>query len=82
MQYQKQWQADYNLSQTVWTQIVRTTKRLLPEFIDSMTDEVNATVLAEAVAAEYDEWEWLDSETHPLWDLCADLAIKYEEKQQ
>ena len=78
MRYQKQWQADYGLSQTVWTQVVHTAERLLPEYVE--VDGINATLLAVAVAAELVKWEWLDSETHPLWDLCADLANKYEER--
>ncbi len=79
MQYQKQWQADYGLTQTVWSQIVRTAKRLLSEYVDD-DNEINATGLAEAVANEYKEWSWLDDDTQPLWNLCADLAIKYEER--
>ncbi len=78
MKYQKQWQVDYGLSQTIWQQVVRIAKRLLIEYVDD-NNEMNATGLAEAVANEYKEWSWLDDDTHPLWDLCADLAIKYKE---
>lgn len=38
----------------------------------------NATVLAELVAEELDHDEWLDDETHPLWDVVIDVCDEYD----
>ena len=44
------------------------------DFRDEITDEINATKLAEYVAMTLDHDEWLDDETHPLWDIAAYVA--------
>lgn len=40
------------------------------------TNFVNLTELAEAAAHELDHDEWLDDETHEVWDLAIEVAEK------
>jgi hypothetical protein len=40
--------------------------------------EVQCTQLAEYVAHDLNHSEWLDDETHWIWDLAVDLAARYE----
>lgn len=47
------------------------------EVFDS-SGEVNMTGLSELVAHELDHDEWLDDESHWVWDVVADLAEKWE----
>ena len=42
-------------------------------------DEVNATTLAEIAAQELGHDEWLDDETHWIWDVAMDVAIKWNQ---
>lgn len=46
------------------------------EYVDSRTGEGDATGLAEAAAAEADHMEWLDEDTHWVWDLAASQMDK------
>lgn len=55
------------------------------DFLDC--GEVNTTKLAEATVDGFSELpgfenvhEWLDDDTHSLWDICADEALKYERR--
>ena len=41
--------------------------------------EVNCTRLAENAAWEFDHDEWLDDETHWVWDLAVDIGAWAEE---
>lgn len=36
--------------------------------------EVNSTLLAESAAEHFDHQEWLDDETHFVWDAAAEVA--------
>ncbi len=36
--------------------------------------EINHTMLAETAALDCDHPEWLDDETHVVWDLAIDVA--------
>lgn len=38
------------------------------EFREALTDEPQYTELAEAAAHDFDHDDWLDDETHPVWD--------------
>jgi hypothetical protein len=43
--------------------------------------QVNFTLLAETVVDEMDlPWEWLDDETHFIWDLAIEVAERWEEE--
>lgn len=56
---------------------VRRTVRLAiqkGECIDRATNEVNITQLAENVAHDFNHDEWLDDETHFIWDEAANAA--------
>ena len=37
-------------------------------FRETLTGEPEYTQLAEAAADEFDRHDWLDDETHPVWD--------------
>lgn len=55
------------------------------EYEDKRTGEVNATELAEAAADEFghkDVGDWLDDETHWVWDLAADAAEQHERQHK
>lgn len=41
-------------------------------------DEVNCTKLTEHAALHFDHLEWLDDETHWVWDLATDIAADAE----
>lgn len=47
---------------------------------DRRTGEVNTTQLAENAAHEFDHDEWLDDETHWVWDLAVDVVEWYEKQ--
>lgn len=74
--YTKSMKADYDLSKADYEEIVATAAE---DFwtCDDGTD-YNATLLAENVAHDLDHDEWLDVETHPLWDICAEACLAAE----
>jgi hypothetical protein len=76
MQYQKQYLAEYGLTREDFMRMWRAARSLVTEVVDLDTAEVSPTELAEAVAAELDKWEWLDDETHPLWELAVEVASR------
>jgi len=42
---------------------------------DSLTGEVNCTTLAEDAAMEFERMEeWLEDETHFVWDIAIEVA--------
>ena len=45
---------------------------------DRQTGEVNNTALAEAAADALDHDEWLDDETHQVWDIAIVVGDAYE----
>jgi hypothetical protein len=48
--------------------------RNLPRAIDRRTGEVCLTTLAEETAHDLGHSEWLDDETHPIWDLAIEVS--------
>jgi len=44
------------------------------EFVDGITGEVNLTKLAEECAIALGHTEWLDDETHPVWDWAIEVT--------
>ena len=56
-------------------------KKMVEDYVDPKTGEVNMTELAEAAASEFDKKDlggWLDDETHWVWDLAQNVADDYE----
>ena len=43
--------------------------------------DVRCTQLAEAAAITFDHPEWLDDETHWVWDLAVDIGATAEESR-
>jgi len=41
--------------------------------IDRRSGEINATLLAENAAHAFDHDEWLDDETHYVWELALEI---------
>lgn len=52
-------------------------ERHVGEYVDPRTDEVQYTQLAEAAAHSVDRDEWLDDETHPVWDWAIEVGDRY-----
>jgi len=48
------------------------------EEVFSQADEANPTGLAELIAHELDHDEWLDDETHWVWEVAMDVATKWD----
>jgi hypothetical protein len=46
--------------------------------IDTATNEVNCTALAEAAAADLDCDDVLDDPDHPIWDWAVEVAERWE----
>jgi len=44
---------------------------------DMYTGEINATEMAEMTAYDLGHSEWLDDETHVVWDAALDVAWAY-----
>ncbi len=42
-------------------------------------DCVGTTKLAEACADEFEHWEWLDDETHWIWEVAVEVADWFED---
>lgn len=52
-------------------------RRVVDLAIERETGEVNATLLAELCADDLDHPEWLDDETHDIWDAACEVAWEY-----
>ena len=63
--YKAQWKKDYDFDLDAFLDADRYCKQLFE-------DCDNATELAEAVALTMDHAEWLDEESHPLWEMVLD----------
>ena len=48
--------------------------------VDSTTNEVNVTKLAEYVADFYGHAEWLDDDLHCVWDAAVNVAALYDRR--
>lgn len=60
--------------------IRRTMRSLVSDCVDSDTNEVNRTQLAENTAHALNHDEWLDDSNHIVWDLAIDIAESYERR--
>lgn len=74
IRYNATMRKDYQLDERQLRSILRCGRALCMELRDEITDEVDATLLAEGIAHELGCSEWLDDPTHPLWDVAADLS--------
>ncbi len=70
--------SEWGLSQAKARGLRARVRQLCSEFVDRYTGLVNTTELAEGVAFEFEHDEWLDDETHPLWDMVVEIAQSYE----
>jgi hypothetical protein len=62
------------------TTIRRTMRSLVSDCVDSDTNEVNRTQLAENTAHALNHDEWLDDSDHILWDFAIDIAEAHERR--
>jgi hypothetical protein len=76
--YVPQMMIDYGLSKDMYDKIVEFMAAHVREYLDGC-NEVNTTELAEDCAYHFKHDEWLDVETHPVWDLAVDFATCLEE---
>lgn len=76
--YAVQLLTDYGLSREAYMEIVAAAHQNACAGYDARTGEANATVIAETVAHELGHSEWLDDETHPLWDVAAGVAMEHD----
>lgn len=53
-------------------------ERLAEDLVDQ-SGEVNTTLLAENIAHEAGHDEWLDDETHLVWEVACDIGTHLEE---
>ena len=78
VRYDWQMHQDYGLKRKEFEQIIATAKTHAWMSYDHDTGECDATGLAENTAHALNHDEWLDEQTHPLWDIAADVAMNYE----
>lgn len=71
-----------NQTQLESSMIRRTMRSLVADCVDSDTNEVNCTQLAENTAHELNHDEWLDDSDHILWDFAVDVAEAYERRSK
>jgi len=76
----------FKKDQDAWKQsqfaLIKKAKALVLRELRDLGDdeEANATQLAENVAHEMDHDEWLDDETHWIWDVAMDAATQWNKK--
>jgi len=44
------------------------------DYREAVTCKINCTLLAEGAADHFNHWEWLDDETHFVWDAAFEVA--------
>jgi hypothetical protein len=78
--YSKNMVQDWGLSKSTFDGIFRMCRiqAATEDFQDPTTGETSATQMAEYVAERMGRIEWLDDETHPLWDIAAYLAEHHD----
>lgn len=54
--------------------IKRHMRTIARDHVDPDTDEMNCTALAESTAHHFGRDEWLDDDTHIVWDLAIEIA--------
>jgi hypothetical protein len=60
-------------------------RKMVSDYVDPKTDEVNMTDLAEAAADEFNAKElggWLDDEGHWVWDLAQQVSDEWDRKHK
>lgn len=78
--YTKQLLLDYGLTEKDYIEIVATAAENAWAGYDKITGETGPTQIAEAVAHDLGHAEWLDDETHPVWDIAAEVAEAADEE--
>ena len=73
-------EANAGLDSDGWgeTNVKRWMRSHVVEYVDARTGEVNITQLAEDAAYEASRAEWLDDDTHPIWDWAIEAAEMYK----
>lgn len=72
--YTKQLLIDYKLTEREYVEIVASAAERAWLGYDRNTGLTSATTIAETVAHDLKHDEWLDDETHPVWDIAAEVA--------
>lgn len=60
-------------------------KKMVADYVDDKTNEVNATALAEGAADEFNAKDlggWLDDEGHWVWEAAQEVSDEYERKHK
>lgn len=60
-------------------------RKMVSDYVDPDTDEVNATALAEGAADEFDAKDlggWLDDEGHFVWEVAQEVSDEYEKRRK
>jgi D-alanyl-D-alanine dipeptidase len=70
---------DYGLRPSDFTEIIATAAANAWVGYDKITGEYDATKIAESVAQDLEHAEWLDDETHPVWEIALFTALIHEE---
>lgn len=65
LKYEDQWWRDYKIDREQWLEIEQAME---DEY--NQSSSINPTVLAENTAIAVGHDEWLDDETHPIWELA------------
>lgn len=74
VRYSPTMRQDYNLREDDLRRIIADGRARRADFRDEVTGEIDATLLAEAIAHDLGGSHWLDDDTHPVWDVAAELA--------
>jgi len=80
--YSKQMLTDYGLTRADYSEIVATAVENCWVGYDKQTGETYATPIAESIAHDLGHDEWLDDETHPVWEIAAEVAMRAEEQEE
>jgi hypothetical protein len=77
-----QMQTDWGFNRQQFDQVVRYMRQNVEDSVDNQTGEVNATSLAEDAAHGLGQSDWLDDDTHPIFDIAVDVADEYERRHR
>jgi hypothetical protein len=78
-QYHASMLEDYGVTSKQFAAMFSSARRAAPDWVDPFTGECSATLLAEWVAYEIQQLEWLYVDSHPLFDICAYVAALNDE---
>jgi hypothetical protein len=78
--YHSSMQQEYGVTSQQFAAMFSSANRAAPDYVDPFTGECNATLLAEWVAYDIQQLEWLYVDSHPLFDICAYVAEQNDER--